>query len=104
MPSLSDRLKSLRAGLHAAMRKDRVALLRELGKLPSLKKPGELEVSLARLEKRLETAAARKERRRAGLPRVSYPGALPIAARRHDIVEAIRRNPVVIITGETGSG
>ena len=86
------------------MRKDRVALLRELGKLPSLKKPGELEVSLARLEKRLETAAARKERRRAGLPRVSYPGALPIAARRHDIVEAIRRNPVVIITGETGSG
>lgn len=68
LPSLSDRLKSLRAGLHAAMRKDRVALLRELGKLPSLKKPGELEVSLARLEKRLETAAARKERRRAGLP------------------------------------
>ncbi|NPU85841.1 MAG: ATP-dependent RNA helicase HrpA [Syntrophaceae bacterium] len=33
-----------------------------------------------------------------------YPRALPIVRRRRDIVAAIRDNPVVIITGETGSG
>jgi len=86
------------------MRADRVALLRELGKLQSAKKPGDLEQAAARLERRLGLAAAKKEKRRANLPRVSYPGALPIAARRADIIEAIRENPVVIVTGETGSG
>ncbi len=33
-----------------------------------------------------------------------YPPVLPIVRRRRDIVAAIRDNPVVIITGETGSG
>ncbi|PKN36001.1 MAG: ATP-dependent RNA helicase HrpA [Deltaproteobacteria bacterium HGW-Deltaproteobacteria-19] len=33
-----------------------------------------------------------------------YPRVLPIVQRRRDIVTAIRENPVVIITGETGSG
>jgi len=33
-----------------------------------------------------------------------YPPDLPIVLRRRDIVAAIRENPVVIITGETGSG
>ncbi|HOX00658.1 MAG TPA: hypothetical protein PK545_08530, partial [Deltaproteobacteria bacterium] len=104
MPSPSDNLKSLRAKLHTVMRADRVALLRELGKIQSMKRPGDLDAAVTRLERRLGTAAARKEKRRASLPRVSYPGALPIAARRADIIKAIRENPVVIITGETGSG
>jgi len=86
------------------MRADRVALLRDLGKLQYVKNPGDLEQAAGRLERRLGLAAAKKEKRRANLPRVSYPGALPIAARRADIVRAIRENPVVIITGETGSG
>jgi len=84
------------------MRADRVALLRDLGKLQYVKNPGDLEQAAGRLERRLGLAAAKKEKRRANLPRVSYPGALPIAARRADIVRAIRENPVVIITGETG--
>ncbi len=86
------------------MRADRVGLLREMGKLQGTRKPEELEQGLARLERRLAVAASKKERRRSGLPRVSIPEALPIASRRADIIEAIRKNPVVIITGETGSG
>jgi ATP-dependent helicase HrpA len=42
--------------------------------------------------------------RRARLPRLVYPPALPILDRREEIVAAIRKHPVVIITGETGSG
>jgi ATP-dependent helicase HrpA len=42
--------------------------------------------------------------RRARLPRIVYPPTLPIMTRKDDIVAAIRKHPVVIITGETGSG
>ncbi len=42
--------------------------------------------------------------RRARLPRLAYPPALPIMARKDEIVAAIRKHPVVVITGETGSG
>ncbi len=37
-------------------------------------------------------------------PTVTYPEELPVAARREDILKAIRENQVVIIAGETGSG
>jgi len=86
------------------MRADRVALLREIGTLQSAKNPAGLEAAIDRLERRLDRAAAKKEKRRAGLPPVRYPEALPIAARRADIIEAIREHPVVVVTGETGSG
>jgi ATP-dependent helicase HrpA len=42
--------------------------------------------------------------RRRRIPRIAYPPALPILAKREAIVAAIRRHPVVVITGETGSG
>ncbi len=38
------------------------------------------------------------------LPQVAYPAALPISARKDEIIAAIRRHQVVIIAGETGSG
>ncbi|WP_068925267.1 ATP-dependent RNA helicase HrpA [Planobispora rosea] len=42
--------------------------------------------------------------RRAGVPEVTYPEALPVSQRRDDILEAIRDHQVVIVAGETGSG
>jgi ATP-dependent helicase HrpA len=44
------------------------------------------------------------EKRRANLPRPTYPEELPIVARREEIARAIAENPVVIVCGETGSG
>jgi ATP-dependent helicase HrpA len=38
------------------------------------------------------------------LNKISYPSHLPIVNKKRTIIEAIRKNPVVIITGETGSG
>ena len=38
------------------------------------------------------------------LKKISYPPHLPIVGRKHAIIEAIKKNQVVIITGETGSG
>ena len=37
-------------------------------------------------------------------PRLIYPPDLPILERKDDIIAAIRNHPVVVITGETGSG
>jgi ATP-dependent helicase HrpA len=42
--------------------------------------------------------------RAAARPKLVYPGDLPITARKDEIVQAIRRHPVVIISGETGCG
>ncbi len=41
---------------------------------------------------------------RDGLPALNYPEALPVVARRREIVEAIRSHQVVVIVSETGSG
>lgn len=42
--------------------------------------------------------------RAASLPAITYPEALPVSARREEILEAIRDNQVVVVAGETGSG
>ena len=38
------------------------------------------------------------------LPRITFPEALPVSARRDEIARAIAAHPVVIVCGETGSG
>jgi len=57
-----------------------------------------------RVERDIEKAAARIERRRAAVPAVSYPESLPVSARRDDLLAAIRDHQVVVVAGETGSG
>ena len=42
--------------------------------------------------------------RRAAVPPITYPQALPVSARRDEIAAAIAANQVVIVSGETGSG
>ncbi|MBI3043536.1 MAG: ATP-dependent RNA helicase HrpA [Betaproteobacteria bacterium] len=44
------------------------------------------------------------DKRRANLPRPTYPEELPVVARREEIARAIAENPIVIVCGETGSG
>ncbi|HAB54939.1 MAG TPA: ATP-dependent RNA helicase HrpA, partial [Cellvibrionales bacterium] len=48
----------------------------------------------------LKTVALRKN----SFPHIQYPEALPVAACREQISEAIKKHQVVIIAGETGSG
>src|SRR5512132_2933449 len=50
------------------------------------------------------TADRRVAARRANLPAVSYPPALPISQHAEEIRAAIRDHQVVIVAGETGSG
>ncbi len=42
--------------------------------------------------------------RRASVPEISYPEALPVSQKKDEILAAIRDHQVVIVAGETGSG
>ncbi len=59
---------------------------------------------LNRLQDEVRTSIALREARRLNLPKITYPPALPITARKDEIVAAIRRHQVVVLSGETGSG
>ncbi len=52
----------------------------------------------------VERSVAVHAARAAGKPQFSYPAELPVAQRAGDIEAAIRAHPVVIVSGETGSG
>jgi ATP-dependent helicase HrpA len=62
------------------------------------------EGALARLDRDFAAAEARIERRRAVVPKVTYPASLPVSARKEDLLAAIRDHQVVVVAGETGSG
>jgi ATP-dependent helicase HrpA len=49
-------------------------------------------------------ASVRRAARRANLPVVSYPAALPISQKKDEILAAVRDHQVVVVAGETGSG
>jgi ATP-dependent helicase HrpA len=62
------------------------------------------ESALAKLTAEVEQAERRVARRRAAVPKLTYPPQLPVSARRDDLLEAIRDHQVVVVAGETGSG
>ena len=66
--------------------------------------PALIDGAVDRLEARLSASIAAKARRRQNLPPLAFPEALPITARKEEIVAAIQKHPVVIVSGETGSG
>lgn len=81
--------------------------LRRLSK-PSAKntsaKGGAEPDALKKLSKEIKASSARKAERLASLPEPEYPNELPIVQHRDAIIESIRKHPVTIICGETGSG
>ncbi len=54
--------------------------------------------------KKSNISIRKRKWRKQNLPRFSYNPSLPITDRKDDIIDAILKNQVVIISGETGSG
>ncbi|MGH9021502.1 MAG: ATP-dependent RNA helicase HrpA, partial [Acidimicrobiia bacterium] len=59
---------------------------------------------LIELEREVEWAERRVERRLQALPEPRYPAELPVSGKRDEIRAAIRDHQVVVVAGETGSG
>ncbi len=60
--------------------------------------------ALAAVEEWILASIRRKNDRQRNVPALTYPADLPITQRMDDIVRTIQAHPVVIISGETGSG
>jgi len=105
---MKDRIKHIESLLPCALHADRHACAIELKRFrraPAGKAPGKsAQERLARIEARLSRSARIKQARLAGLPEVTYNPDLPITQKRDEIVRLIREHPVVIVSGETGSG
>ncbi len=54
--------------------------------------------------KKPNISVKKRKQRKQNLPRFSYNPSLPITDRKGDIIDTIKKNQVVIISGETGSG
>ena len=94
----------LKQQLALCLNKDKFRFQRRLDGAKKQTPPEAREKILAKIAQDIAASKAKRERRLAGLPKVSYPEFLPVSQRREDILAAIRDNQVVIIAGETGSG
>ncbi|MBW2132412.1 MAG: ATP-dependent RNA helicase HrpA [Deltaproteobacteria bacterium] len=106
--SFSNRLKRLRRRLHMAMTVDRYTLSPKITRmeksLAGRFDPEAFEKALHLLERRLEASVHRRAFRKSRRHVLEYPPELPISAHREEIIDAVRNHPVVIVSGETGSG
>jgi len=101
--SFIQQIRRLESRLEFAMLRDREGLRRRLHGL--LKdRSGDRFRRLKLLEAKLEVSIKEGRNRLAGVPRITYPETLPITAKRSEIIERIRANQVLIISGETGCG
>ncbi|MBS1238878.1 MAG: hrpA, partial [Deltaproteobacteria bacterium] len=104
MVSADSRIRRIEALLPKAMARDREAVRHSLAKLRRASGGPPGDGALDRIEARLAASVAAKARRRQGLPPLVFPEDLPITAKKDEIIAAIRRHPVVVVSGDTGSG
>jgi ATP-dependent helicase HrpA len=95
---------SLRQRIDELTSRDQGRLRRRLEGVRKIKNVAARDKAVAEITAEVARAEERVARRRDNVPKITYPGELPITDRRADILRAIRDNQVVIVAGETGSG
>ncbi|WP_184715698.1 ATP-dependent RNA helicase HrpA [Streptosporangium saharense] len=103
-PPLTSPLAELQARLPELTLRDQRRLRRRLDGARRVRNRAAQQKIAAEITSDIERAERRVADRRAAVPVITYPEALPVSQRRDDILEAIRDNQVVIVAGETGSG
>jgi len=97
---MPDPAAQLTARLPDAMAVDALRLARQID---AARRRGDAH-AWPRLAAALERSASHRAARAAGKPTIALPAELPVAQRADEIAAAIRAHPVVIVSGETGSG
>ncbi len=101
-------LKKIESLLPEALTADRHAIRREIMRIKrwTAQSPSDERINkrLAGLEKKLQTSVKKRLWRQANRPEPVYDHALPILAKKDQIIASISKNQVIIISGETGSG
>jgi ATP-dependent helicase HrpA len=96
---ISPELAILRPQLDETMQRDRRALDQALLRVKS----GDA-AALAAWQKRVDAARSRYSERAARIPEIRIDESLPIAAKADEIVQLIRKEQIIVLAGETGSG
>jgi ATP-dependent helicase HrpA len=105
MTDATPAIDTLLKNLDQAMFADRHRLRRQLHDLRKKSSGGEVdEVRLSQWLERFQASMAKVEARRNSVPAMRYDDQLPIAAKREEIKDALRKHQVLVIAGETGSG
>ncbi len=102
-------LKKLEALLSDVLHADKIELRREINRTRRLMAKNDLtgkklENKLSYIKKKINTSIKKKQRRNQHLPRITYNKRLPITEKKEEIIDTIIHHPVIIISGETGSG
>ncbi len=95
------RLTELRSRLDGLLPRDQHRLRR---RIDGARKAGDADKIIEAIAADVVAAEQRPARRRASVPKITYPEELPVSQRKDDILAAIRDHQVVIVAGETGSG
>ncbi|GGO88709.1 ATP-dependent helicase [Wenjunlia tyrosinilytica] len=97
-------LADLQSRLSDLMLRDQRRLQRRIDGIRKIRDPEGQRAAAAKIAAAVDEAELRLERRRAGVPEVKYPQALPVSQKKDEILAAVRDHQVVIVAGETGSG
>ncbi len=101
---------NLMSALQTCMLADRHTLRRKLRDVADLQKlanenaMSKAQRLLGEIAQKIYKSQQKYQQRLASLPKPEYPLELPVSSRRDEISEAIKKNQVVIVCGETGSG
>ncbi|WP_031516632.1 ATP-dependent RNA helicase HrpA [Streptomyces sp. NRRL F-5123] len=90
--------------LPALSLRDEQRLGRRLEGVRRIRKAEARDAVLAEIGREVDRGEQRIAARRANVPEITYPAALPVSQKRDEILAAIRDHQVVIVAGETGSG
>ncbi len=107
-PDPAQKIEKIESLLPEAMHAERHAVRREIKRFKRKRggfiNGGKTINNLTKLENRLQKSIQRKARREKNRPAPSCPENLPITGKKDDIISAITRHQVIIVSGETGSG
>ena len=96
---------SLQALIPNCLMAQQHGLRMELARLAKLPQPSEKRAqAYATLEKKIAASTEQVAARRASIPLIEYPEALPVSAMREEIKTALLDSQVLVLAGDTGSG
>ncbi len=107
MPSISQYIHRINKHIDQTMAVDYYYISRTLGRIEHNEATSGSSSSLKKilsLQKKVSHSQQRYSKRAQSVPPLRFPKDLPIAIKKNEIIESIKKNQVVIITGETGSG
>ncbi len=91
--------------LPQTMLKDQFTIRRKIQNIQShLSASKPVEQLLVNLQKQVDKSTTQYQLRLQNKPDTTYPEDLPVSQKREEIIQAIKKNQVIVICGETGSG